>query len=76
MKKNKVTKDVNSKHILEHFFLDYDSYIMTRGGLFVGIPNPTKKIPIPGILNPMGFLPKSVGSQASLEKIGESVTSS
>ena len=30
----------------------------------MGIPNPTKKIPIPGILNPMGFLPKSVGSQS------------
>ena len=27
-------------------------------------PIPRKKIPIPGILNPMGFLPKSVGSQS------------
>ena len=30
----------------------------------MGNPNPPKKIPIPGILNPMGFLPKSVGSQS------------
>ena len=38
--------------------------IKVRGGFFVGIPNPTKKIPIPGMLNPMGFLPKRVGSQS------------
>merc|ERR1712159_260867 len=50
--------------ISDNFILPRIMSLIGRGGFFVGIPNPTKKIPIPGILNPMGFLPKSVGSQS------------
>ena len=42
----------------------YTNYLWSEVAFSWEFPIPRKKIPIPGILNPMGFLPKSVGSQS------------